>query len=179
MHNSIALSTPLGLMDQTSHAATWETELGSLLAELSAVQSDLLAMLTEKRRILIARDLPALAAMQINEAELITRLQVCQDRRAALLARASEEGLPSSSLISLTAALPEEQRRELTPQLRDASARIRLLQHHSLTNWVIIQKNLIHLSQLLEIIATGGRPKPTYGKNDCARTGGTLVDRAA
>jgi flagellar biosynthesis/type III secretory pathway chaperone len=166
-------------MDHPPHAAAWETELGSLLAELSAVQSDLLEMLTEKRQILLARDLPALAAMQIREAELITRLEACQDHRLALLARAAEEGLPAKDLTTLTAALPDDQRRQLTPQLRDASARIRLLQHHSLTNWVIIQRNLIHLSQLLEIIATGGRPKPTYGKNDCARSGGTLVDRAA
>jgi flagellar biosynthesis/type III secretory pathway chaperone len=166
-------------MDHPPQAAAWDIELGSLLAELSAVQSDLLQMLTEKRQILLARDLPALSSMQVREAELITRLQACQDRRLALLARASDEGLPSKNLISLTAALPDDQRRELAPQLRDASARIRLLQHHSLTNWVIIQRNLIHLSQLLEIIATGGRPKPTYGKNDCARSGGSLVDRAA
>jgi flagellar biosynthesis/type III secretory pathway chaperone len=166
-------------MDNPANATVWETELGSLLAELSAVQADLLSMLTEKRQILLARDMPALKEMQVREADLIARLQACQDRRLELLARAETEGLPSQSLISLTSALPEDQRRQFEPQLRDASARIHLLQHHSLTNWVIIQKNLIHLSHLLEIIATGGRPKPTYGKNDCARSGGNLVDRAA
>jgi hypothetical protein len=29
---------------------------------------------------------------------------------------------------------------------------------------VIAQRTLIHLSQLLEIIATGGRLQPTYGR---------------
>ena len=49
---------------------------------------------------------------------------------------------------------------------------MRLLQHHSLTNWVLVQRTLIHLSQVLEIIATGGRLKPTYGKDDSADSGG-------
>ena len=106
--------------------------------------------------------------MQGREAELVGRLQACHERRLALLAPRPAKGLPSANLTSLAAALPSEQRQHLTPQLREASARIRLLQHHSLTNWVLVQRTLLHLAQLLEIIATGGRLKPTYGKNDCA-----------
>ena len=63
--------------------------------------------------------------------------------------------------------------------MREATARMRLLQHHSLTNWVLVQRTLIHLSQMLEIIATGGRLKPTYGKDDSVNSGGFLVDQAA
>jgi hypothetical protein len=53
------------------------------------------------------------------------------------------------------------------------------LQHQSLTNWVLVQRTLLHLSQLIEIIATGGRLKPTYGKGSDHQAGGALVDRAA
>ena len=49
------------------------------------------------------------------------------------------------------------------PAFDEAAERSRLLQHQSLTNWVLVQRSLLHLSQLIEIIATGGRPKPTYG----------------
>lgn len=165
-------------MTKTLQPVAWDSELASLLAELSDIQSELLEVLTDKRSRLLSADLEALRAMQSREAELVGRLQACHERRLALLARAADEGLPSANLTSLAAALPSEQRQHLTPQLREASARIRLLQHHSLTNWVLVQRTLLHLSQLLEIIATGGRLKPTYGKNDCAPTGGSLVDQA-
>ncbi len=165
-------------MTSTTPPVAWDSELASLLAELSDIQTDLLEVLTDKRSRLLSADLEALRAMQSREAELVGRLQACHERRLALLARAADEGLPSANLTSLAAALPSEQRQHLTPQLREASARIRLLQHHSLTNWVLVQRTLLHLSQLLEIIATGGRLKPTYGKNDCAPTGGSLVDQA-
>jgi len=54
-----------------------------------------------------------------------------------------------------------------------------LLQHHSLVNWVVIQRTLLHLSQMLEIIATGGRLQPTYGKGESSTASGTLMDWAA
>jgi flagellar biosynthesis/type III secretory pathway chaperone len=171
-------------MDDQLNSGSWESDLAALLAELSAVQSDLLQTLEEKRHLLLAPDLEALAAMQERESQLIARLQACHERRLALLARAAGEGRPASSLTGLAATLPAAERSQLTPQLNEASARIRLLQHHSLTNWVIIQRTLIHLSRILEIIATCGRTVPTYsvptyGKGDSARSGGNLVDRAA
>jgi FlgN protein len=157
----------------------WESELAGLLAELSDIQTELLSVLSDKRHRLLTSDTQAMEALRCREEELIGRLQACQDRRLELLAQAAAEGLPASDLKSLAAALPLSQRKNLTPQLREATARMRLLQHHSLTNWVLVQRTLIHLSQVLEIIATGGRLKPTYEKDDSARSGGFLVDRAA
>ena len=166
-------------MDESLPPIAWEAELAGLLAELSDIQSELLTVLADKRHLLLSTPLESMAAVQSREAELIGRLQAAQERRLALLARAAGEGLPSADLTSLAAALPPQQRQQITPRLREASARIRLLRHHSLTNWVLVQRTLIHLSQMLEIIATGGRLQPTYGKNDCARSGGSLVDEAA
>ena len=60
----------------------------------------------------------------------------------------------------------------------EAAGKSRLLQHQSLTNWVVVQRTLLHLSQLLEIIATGGRLRPTYGKESPAASGGALLDHA-
>jgi hypothetical protein len=42
----------------------------------------------------------------------------------------------------------------------------------------LVQKALIHLSQLLEIIATGGAFQPTYHKGGPVPAGGALMDRA-
>jgi hypothetical protein len=109
---------------------------------------------------------------------LIARLQACQQRRQGLLARAANQGLPSDSIQSLSKSLPQSVRKRLRGDLDEARERSRILQHECLTNWVLVQRTLLHLSQLIEIIATGGRMKPTYGNGSDCREQGALVDRA-
>jgi len=157
----------------------WDTELGTLLSDLSAVQGDVLQLLGQKRALLLASDLQGLAEMQPKEELLIARLKACLEQRARLLALAAEEGLPNDSIRSLTGALPRQQSAKLSREVHEASGRSRLLQHQSLTNWVVVQRSLLHLSQILEIIATGGRTQPTYGMGHSAAAGGVLVDQAA
>jgi len=157
----------------------WETELAALLSELSSVQDDLLDLLTKKRQFLVKTDVAGMQSLAGREQELIERLQACQQNRSRLLERAGQQGLPHGSIRALAAALPTPGRKELARQVQDASTRARLLQHQSLTNWVLVQRTLLHLSQLLEIIATGGRMRTTYGKGESAHASGALVDRAA
>jgi len=158
---------------------SWESEIGALLSELADVQSALLETLHEKRRILATSDHQALASLAGREQALIARLQACHDRRQALLSRAGTEGQPADSIRSLSNRLPEESRGSVQDSIREAADRSRLLQHQSLTNWVLVQRTLLHLSQMIEIIATGGRPRPTYGKGSDRAQSGALVDRAA
>jgi hypothetical protein len=157
---------------------SWETDIAGLLAELADVQGALLAVLSEKRRLLAAADHAALSAIAGREQQLVARLQACHDRRQELLRRAHEEGLPSDSIRSLSAALPAEGRGRVQASIDEAAERSRFLQHQSLTNWVLVQRSLLHLSQLIEIIATGGRPQPTYGNGSERQNCGALVDRA-
>lgn len=157
----------------------WERDLTVLLHELSATQSDLLSLLDEKRHLIVARDTAGLAQLAPREEAIIARLQSCQQNRRELLERAASRNLPCDSIRSLAKVLPEPARREMADHVEEAGRRFRLLNHQSLTNWVLIQRNLLHLSQLLEIIATGGRKNPTYGKVDSTRSGGSLVDQAA
>lgn len=172
---SSELATPLA----DAAPVHWDQELHDLLAALSEVQRDLLAVLSEKQKTLARPDLQALAGIQEREAELIVRLETVHERRRLLLERASQEGLPAENLRALTASLPSDQRRSLAPQLDRASARASLLQHQGLANWVVVQRTLLHLSHLLEIIATGGRQQPTYGKGSASALSGGLVDQAA
>lgn len=158
---------------------SWESELATLLNDLLAVQDELLETLTKKRQLLVATDTDGLAAVGQQEEQLIGSLQQCLKRREQLLERARQEGLPSASIRALNRALPQAQRGELDERVRLAGSRARLLKHHSLTNWVLVQRTLIHLSQMLEIIATGGRLQPTYGEGEPAGASGALVDRAA
>lgn len=156
----------------------WESELAEFLTDLSAVQDESLEVLTRKRQLLVAADTEGMAQVAQREQVLIERLQGCLRRRAELLSRAADEGLPSENIRSLATALPNADRAKLTDQVNQAAARARLLEHHSLTNWVVVQRTLIHLSQMLEIIATGGQMQPTYEKGESANASGALVDRA-
>jgi hypothetical protein len=157
----------------------WESEIAGLLTELADVQSALLVVLAEKRESLAAANHAALGATAGREEQLLDRLRACHERRRQLLARAQTEGLPSDSIGSLSKHLPRESRGRLQAEIADAAGRSRLLQHQSLTNWVVVQRTLLHLSQMIEIIATGGRQRPTYGKGSDRAPSGALVDRAA
>ncbi len=159
--------------------ASWENQIAELLASLSQVQGDLLNLLEEKRLALAAGDYQELQRFTLQETELIQRLEACHAQRQSLLVAAAREGLPSGSVQSLAQALPADARDKINPDVEESRRRSRLLQHHSLTNWVVVQRTLIHLSQMIEIIATGGRMKPTYGKSDSPIDSGTLVDHSA
>ncbi len=161
----------------TMHDQQWETKLADLLNELTAVQDELLDVLTEKRKLMVNNDAPGMARMVPREQQLSERLQDCHLRRGELLKAAAQHGLPGESLNQLATAVDRQSGKSLGKQVREASARMRLLQHHSLTNWVLAQRTLLHLSQMLEIIATGGQLKPTYGKGSLLASSGALVDQ--
>lgn len=167
------------MTNQTAAATDFDSQLATLLTELSDVQHELLAVIGEKRSHLMTANLAGLAQLQPREEALVGRLQACQQQRSAMLSQANAEGLPHRSLAELTGSLPAIKRQHWQPQIQEASARSRLLQHQSLTNWVLVQRTVLHLSQILEIIATGGRQRPTYGKGDTADTSGNLVDQEA
>jgi hypothetical protein len=156
----------------------WETGISDLLSNLSSAQDELLQLLTRKREMLTKSDTEGLAVIQQDEEELIERLQSCQQQRSKLLQFAESEGLPSDSIHSLASALPADSAGTFQPKISEAEDRFRLLRHQSLTNWVLVQRTLIHLSQMIEIIATGGRSQPTYGKDHKPTSSGSLVDQA-
>jgi len=156
----------------------WEGELAGLLSTLTDTQHELLELLEEKRELLVQSDTDGLAELQPREAQLIERLQSCQQQRQGLLDQAAQNGLPNDSIRSLSKALPGQSTPQLRQSLDLAESRARLLKHQSLAQWVLVQRTLIHLSQMLEILATGGRPEPTYSNRKSSRAGGALVDQA-
>ncbi len=162
---------------QEIDAGDWESQIATLLDELSAVQTDLLSVLEEKRQALVAgADSELLEPLQKREQELAERLSNCQQRRQSMLASASEAGLPDTNLRLLAESLPQENRNRLKPAIRQGQSRMRLLQHQSLTNWVLVQRTLLHLSQMVEIVATGGEKSPIYRKEGPSPAGGALLD---
>jgi hypothetical protein len=166
-------------MTGTETTLDWETEIAALLDELSSVQDELLAVLALKREQLVAGDLTSLAEIQIREEQLAERLKRCQEQRSDLLAAARKAGLAGDSLGKLVGVASGRNCSKLGEQVNAASARMRLLRNESITNWVLAQRALLHVSQLVEIIATGGRLQPTYGEGESVHSRGSLVNHEA
>lgn len=156
----------------------WTDELAAYLTDLSAVQGELLSALGEKRAALLNADQARLEAVNGLESRLAERLSDCHERRLAMLARAEAEGAPHDSIRVLASSRGSAGRWHIVREIDAAERQTRLLQQECLTNWVLVQRTMLHLGQMLEIIATGGRQRPTYGKEDCAQGHGVLVDHA-
>jgi flagellar biosynthesis/type III secretory pathway chaperone len=169
------------LLAAESPAATfdWESQLASLLQDLSEVQGELLRVLAEKRQFILRGDAPGMNSLAQREGELLGRLEECHRRRASLLADANAAGTPASSLTDLANRVDPTGKSQARRDLRTASQNLRKLQTESLSNWVLAQRSLLHVSQLLEIIATGGRIQPTYEKDASTHARGNLVDSEA
>jgi hypothetical protein len=151
-----------------------------LLEDLSSAQQELLDVLVQKRTLLARGDVAGLAGVQERELSLVERLTACQQRRNELLAIARDEQRPADSIATLAASLRGPKRDKLGKQVKDSRLQMRLLQNETLTNWVLAQRLLLHVSQMVEIIATGGRMKPTYAEGDSSiHARGALVNDEA
>ena len=163
-----------------SVSVDWEMEIAQLLEELSSAQHELLEVLGEKRTLLARGDIAGLTAIQSREHDLVQRLEACQLQRSDLLARAKESDRPADNIATLAASLNGPPRDKLGKQVKESRLRMRILQNETLTNWVLAQRLLLHVSQMLEIIATGGRLKPTYAEGDSSiHARGALVNDEA
>jgi len=156
----------------------WASELAELLSRLSETQKQLLALLANKHKLLMNRDHEGLAALATDEQSLCEELKSCHERRQEILEQAASAGLPSDSIQSLATTLPEQQSQTLRTSIDESMERSHLLRHESVTQWVVVQRTMLHLSHILEIIATGGQTQPTYGKGGVTENSGALMDQA-
>lgn len=156
----------------------WESELAEFLRQLTSVQDELFELLSEKRGCLARGDAQGLERLQPREAELVARLEDCQRQRLDLLDDARRQGQSAPDVRALGRLASGPLRQELPDRITQAARRMRLLQHQSLANWVAVQRSLLHVAQLVEIIATGGKSRPTYGNGEPALPGGSFVDQA-
>lgn len=157
----------------------WDSELATLLSELSSVQGDLLKVLAEKRQVILRGDAPAMNGLAARETEIMTRLEMCHRRRSELLSDAKASGMPATTLTDLARRVSPSDGAKHQRELKNATQNLRKLQSESLSNWVLAQRSLLHVSQLLEIIATGGKIRPTYEKDASTHVRGNLVDSEA
>ncbi len=156
------------------------TTIREFLDKLTVIQDATLEFLQRKGELLGKSDTQGLTAIADEEEAVMDRLHGVFEQRFQILQQAKEADLPSDTLESLAARLDKETPgHSLEDRCRESMKKSRLLQHQSLTNWVLAQRTAIHLSQLLEIIGSKGKPGSTYTRNhtkDKTFSGGSLVD---
>lgn len=165
--------------ETVSHEIDWEADVSNLLTELAETQQELLDVLSYKGRQLAGKQ-EFSAADADREIKLLERLHECHGRRAEMLRAAREHGKPTTSLKAIAEGFPQaETRAQFKSRFQQAEQQSKLIQHRCLTQWLVAQRTLIHLSQLLEILATGGREQPTYGTGSVSSPKGGLMDNNA
>lgn len=155
-----------------------ESSIASLLDEMTRVQEGLLSLLRRRREAMSRGDLGELEQVGELEQAIHAELERCLVRREALLQEARELGMRGDTLSELARHLPSGGPRDWDRKLGDSRRLVEEVRLESLTNWVVAQRSLLYVSQMLEIIATGGRIRPTYSQSD-ALTRGSLVDQEA
>ena len=138
-------------------------QITTFLRELSTIQDNTLAFLKRKGELLGKADTKGLVAIADEEEIVMDRLQNVFEQRQQILEEAKDSGLPHENLESLAARIDKVHLgHSLEEQCRATIGKSKQLQHQSLSNWVLAQRTAIHLSQLMDIISTQGRPSPTY-----------------
>jgi hypothetical protein len=190
-HHFVAKSTPdpftlrspkAGAMsDSTTHEepTSWHDAVAEFLTDLTAVQEALLAEVGQRHKRSSDNREP-LGTVTAAEVELLNRLAECHQRRAELLHAAHQAGLPAQSLRAAVAALGNGPvKGQLSLQIAQAASTGRRLQLAGLTQWMLAQRSLAHVGQVLEILATGAPQPPTYGNGAVSTRCGGLLDQAA
>jgi hypothetical protein len=162
-------------------------ELTRFLAALEETQENLLALFTAKRKALDAFQTQELMRLSAQEGELVARLQKLVKERTEMLLKARDAGFVVESLLELAGAIGRtvgdarvlRAIELITGRIMQAQHRTARLQHESWVHWIISHRCYNHFTELLELIAHGGHPAPTYGDKPTAAVGGALLDAAA
>jgi hypothetical protein len=161
-------------------------ELARFLTDLEEAQENLLALFTAKRKAIDTFQSEELIRLSAREQQLALRLQELVKARMVLLNKARDAGFVVESLLQLAGAIGKTvgDARVLRAieliKLRIVHSQNRnvKLQHESWVHWIIAHRCYNHFTELLELIAHGGHPAPTYGDKSPAATGGALLDAA-
>ena len=162
-------------------------ELTRFLTVLEETQENLLALFAAKRRALDTFQSEELIRLSAREGELAARLHELVKERSQLLLKARDAGFVVESLLELAGAIGRTvgDARVLRAielirgRIVQSQQRTTRLQHEGWVHWIISHRCYNHFTELLDLIANGGHPAPTYGEKAPAASGGALLDAAA
>jgi hypothetical protein len=157
-------------------------EIEDLLVGIDETQDALDAVYRDKREAIRRANAPEIDRLTKIEEARVADLQVHLRRREQILLRARQMGLPFDSLTSVVRGFREPLRQTLlaslerTRQMADANRR------ESWILWIVCKQSLRFCSEVVELIANGGRRAPVYSTRPGATelsTGGALLDAKA
>ncbi|HXY33752.1 MAG TPA: hypothetical protein VEI07_05955 [Planctomycetaceae bacterium] len=158
-------------------------DIEELLVEIDETQFALSGAYRDKRGAIRQANGPEIARLTKIEESLVADLQAHLRRREQILQRARQRGLPGDSLASVVRTFDESIREELLTRIEQTQRTAEANRRESWILWIVCKQSLRFFSDVVELIANGGRRAPVYLANPGAvaalSTGGALLDAKA
>jgi flagellar biosynthesis GTPase FlhF len=154
-------------------------DIQNFLHQLAEAQEQTIAVLQKKQAILVKPEKEALASISAEEEEMLKELQDVLNRREEIITSARLQNIQGDSIEQLCEHFfPRNV--EVEKLLIEARHRVQRIQLLAFTNWRMSRQSLNHISQILELLETGGQGKTTYHpKPPSDALGSGCVDRVA
>lgn len=160
--------------------STLLAEINVVLTGLERTQGEIESLQAGKTAALKLVRPGELESLAVREEELSRRLRGVLLQRSQLLQRARSAGVPVSSLTQLAGAIGREDRAPLLERIQVAQAQSDRIRRQNWTHWIIAHRSYSHYTEILELIANGGQPAPTYTRGKPAPVvGGAILDASA
>lgn len=158
-------------------------DIENLLVAIEETQAALAGVYRDKRAAIRQANGPGLDQLTTIEETLVADLQVHLRRREQILQQARQMGLPADSLSSVVRTLDEPLRERLIAQIEETRRVADANRRESWILWIVCKQSLRFFSDVIELIANGGRRAPIYLARPGAvaelSTGGSLLDAQA
>jgi hypothetical protein len=158
-------------------------DIEDLLVAIEETQAALAGVYRDKRAAIRQANGPGLDRLTTIEETLVADLQVHLRRREQILQQARQMGLPADSLSSVVRTLDEPLRERLIAQIEETRRVADANRRESWILWIVCKQSLRFFSDVIELIANGGRRAPIYLARPGAvaelSTGGSLLDAQA
>jgi hypothetical protein len=163
--------------------AELEQDIEELLVSIDETQDTLSAAYRDKRAAIRQANSPEIDRLTKVEESSVADLQVHLRRREQILQQARQLGLPADSLTGVVQTFDEPHRERLLAQIEQTRRMADANRRESWILWIVCKQSLRFFSDVIELIANGGRRAPIYLARPGAvaelSTGGALLDAKA
>lgn len=157
-------------------------DIEDLLVAVDETQEALGAAYRDKREAIRKANAPEIDRLTKIEEARVAQLQLHLRRREQILQRARQMGLPADSFTNLVQTFREPFRESLLAHIEQTRRTTDANRRESWILWIVCKQSLRFFSDVVELIANGGRRAPVYSTRPGTAelsTGGALLDAQA
>jgi len=156
-------------------------EIEQLLFALEETQEELGALYRAKRNAIRRADLSDMERLAQSEQGLVERLKTQLQHRSRILQQVKLTGRKSDSLESVVQSLESPARDRLLKQIERTRRAADVNRRESWIVWIVSRQSLRLFSEIMDLIANGGRKAPVYSAQSDSpiSMGGALLDASA